>query len=604
MLRKILFLILLLCGTANAATYYVSTTGDDGDTGGVGDPWRTIKYAVDQLSAGDTLNILAGTYYESEIILSQDGALGNVITIQGEVDADGKPTTIINSSEVDTTGQWVHDPTLDDATDNSVKIYKNTTLGYKPQAMLTGDKTIPEIGDSFFPDSAVWCFTENTVTGMEMLQFKRDKTITVDYGTYRFWDGIWALYGWDSTTSTVYLRFRNGEDPNTMNIRVPLYSDYYCLNARNMDYVTIKNLKLMGCDRGFITQNVIDQPSNISLDNLEIIFSTSWGIHTYDIDTFSVTNSLVYMDLYGDNLFGVWNYADTSTYGYNLENNRYAYNWFKYNLFKCIVEDGSRESSGIHIGAGTTNYIVSGNTIRDGRVALWADEADNGDIYNNLIYNQSSVGFIPYRYSHNVKFRDNTLWNNNINIRVHHFNPSEQDREIYIYRNRCWNPRGVGNQITYHYSTDATPLVTPGTVVFEHNIFVGGRMGNSFNNASIASGGMPNVRYRYNVFASQQATYVTAAFYTTAGMMETFDCNAVYNNWHVSAPADPEDPVTGIPWWGDNNMPEDGGGAFAPNTFDPLFFPWYVTTNPTWHIPPGTFHEDCLVPMAQAEDSY
>ena len=47
------------------ATYYVATTGSNGGTGAIGDPWKTIQYGVDQLSGGDTLLIRAGTYNEA-----------------------------------------------------------------------------------------------------------------------------------------------------------------------------------------------------------------------------------------------------------------------------------------------------------------------------------------------------------------------------------------------------------------------------------------------------------------------------------------------------------------------------------------------------------
>jgi len=43
--------------------YYVSTTGDDEDDGSIGNPWATFQYAVDNVSAGDTVNFRGGTYY-------------------------------------------------------------------------------------------------------------------------------------------------------------------------------------------------------------------------------------------------------------------------------------------------------------------------------------------------------------------------------------------------------------------------------------------------------------------------------------------------------------------------------------------------------------
>ena len=46
------------------ATYYVATTGSDGNPGTINAPWRTIQHAVDIVNAGDTVYIRAGTYNE------------------------------------------------------------------------------------------------------------------------------------------------------------------------------------------------------------------------------------------------------------------------------------------------------------------------------------------------------------------------------------------------------------------------------------------------------------------------------------------------------------------------------------------------------------
>ncbi|MDQ6985406.1 MAG: DUF1565 domain-containing protein [Candidatus Dojkabacteria bacterium] len=54
-----------LVSKADAATYYVSTSGDNGNDGSSGTPWRDIQHALDTMTGGDTLKIGAGTYSES-----------------------------------------------------------------------------------------------------------------------------------------------------------------------------------------------------------------------------------------------------------------------------------------------------------------------------------------------------------------------------------------------------------------------------------------------------------------------------------------------------------------------------------------------------------
>ncbi|GJL62964.1 MAG: hypothetical protein NPIRA04_16180 [Nitrospirales bacterium] len=50
---------------SDAATYYVAKTGNDSSSGTQASPFRNIKHGVSKLSAGDTLYVKAGTYYES-----------------------------------------------------------------------------------------------------------------------------------------------------------------------------------------------------------------------------------------------------------------------------------------------------------------------------------------------------------------------------------------------------------------------------------------------------------------------------------------------------------------------------------------------------------
>ena len=76
-------LFALAIPSAFADTYYVSTTGDDDDTGGVNDPFLTIKHGCSVLEEGDTLIIQPGDYIgETNIDLTDSGSSGNPITIK------------------------------------------------------------------------------------------------------------------------------------------------------------------------------------------------------------------------------------------------------------------------------------------------------------------------------------------------------------------------------------------------------------------------------------------------------------------------------------------------------------------------------------------
>lgn len=103
--------------------YYVATTGSDGAAGTLAAPWLTLNYAVDQLAAGDTLHIRAGTY--SEAVNLEDAATGTVgspVTVkqyQNEaVTIDGSSSrTIYTAFALD---YWIFDGLIIDSDHNSV----------------------------------------------------------------------------------------------------------------------------------------------------------------------------------------------------------------------------------------------------------------------------------------------------------------------------------------------------------------------------------------------------------------------------------------------------------------------------------------------------
>ncbi len=83
---RIIFLV-LLPSFLFAGSYYVSTSGSNGNPGTETQPWLTIQYAVDQVAAGDTIHVNSGVYNEL-VTFNQSGSAGNYITLRntaGEV---------------------------------------------------------------------------------------------------------------------------------------------------------------------------------------------------------------------------------------------------------------------------------------------------------------------------------------------------------------------------------------------------------------------------------------------------------------------------------------------------------------------------------------
>lgn len=79
---RVLALAATITTPAWAGTYYVSTTGDDGNAGSLAQPYQTVNHALSKLRPGDTLYLRGGTYYE-EVSASVSGTAGQPITIAG-----------------------------------------------------------------------------------------------------------------------------------------------------------------------------------------------------------------------------------------------------------------------------------------------------------------------------------------------------------------------------------------------------------------------------------------------------------------------------------------------------------------------------------------
>lgn len=77
----------LWAASAEAATFYVGTNGSDSRSRSQAQsrstPWRNIQRAVNEAGAGDTVIVLAGTYYEN-VSIGRSGAAGDELTLKAE----------------------------------------------------------------------------------------------------------------------------------------------------------------------------------------------------------------------------------------------------------------------------------------------------------------------------------------------------------------------------------------------------------------------------------------------------------------------------------------------------------------------------------------
>jgi len=77
-------------------TLYVSRSGDDQNQGTISAPWRTLRYAVAQLRAGDTLYVRGGTYAsESDTIDSDLGVVPSGTSWSHAITIAGYPSEVV-----------------------------------------------------------------------------------------------------------------------------------------------------------------------------------------------------------------------------------------------------------------------------------------------------------------------------------------------------------------------------------------------------------------------------------------------------------------------------------------------------------------------------
>lgn len=122
--RVVLGLLLAACvglpGRAAGATYYMSPTGNDGNSGtSASTPWQTFTKAVAPLAAGDTLILLDGEYNENHC--GSNGCGGGLLVVQNKNGTSGNPITIKAQNQYKA---WIHDH----ATYAAVTIYQSSYI--------------------------------------------------------------------------------------------------------------------------------------------------------------------------------------------------------------------------------------------------------------------------------------------------------------------------------------------------------------------------------------------------------------------------------------------------------------------------------------------
>jgi len=432
-------------------SYYIKNGGND-LLAGTSDStaWESIsKVNSFSFSAGDNIFFKKGDTFIGTLTPASSGTSSSYITF-GAYGIGDDP--IITPNAVVTGLTW---------TVHSGSIYKTTGIGYNPgNILINGTTKICKINDR-------WMTEINSnyggFTPLELLALAENYTFSKNGQNVYFWDGLDALYCYDATTGTTYLRFRGGGNPNdsTFAIAAENSSAVYIYAKR---YIIIQNLQLIGGQYGVdLNQVNYDGNENIIIENCHIessngkvyIHNGSKGIV---IRNNTMTNN--YLSSYTP---GAW--ADGTEYIHGVH--RHLYEFGKQRI--GTGDSGDADQAVFHAGGPRDNITVHDNIITNCINGIW-QSGSNNHAYNNYIEGTSSIAIYFGEGAINASAYDNYIVNSNIPFRFGYVdNTTYPGRTNYVYRNKIYIP-DAGELIYIHYGPSRGVSTTQ--AYFYHNSII------------------------------------------------------------------------------------------------------------------------------------
>lgn len=384
-MKKLLIgLLLIISVVANAATYYISTTGTDGAgvAGGIATPWRTLSYACTRaITVGDIIHVNAGTYTET---------VQSVLRVGVSIEGVGVTSNII--SHVGGT---------------SFTIYANSGA-----AATDGNQHISGIkldGDNL------------TAYGAIRIGYRKN------VGIYNCTIINFNYYG---------VSFINGEPPSTYatgntfhdnivtNCSIYASGNRGCLEIQGQDGILIYNNNMSATrgssDTGDVIYAVEGFLKNVKIYNNTLVKTHVPGVSHWDF-AIELWNILGGVEIYNNIITGSVDLVNcvkgTSTYSV----------WVHDNIIGQPTLGASEPRRGILLetaGAGTPlkqnmqDVIIERNYIHDVTVGIYNDQLSGGcnssNIYirYNIIYNIGMVGVSSKGWG--IYFTNEGVWGNTI----------------------------------------------------------------------------------------------------------------------------------------------------------------------------------------------
>jgi hypothetical protein len=470
---------------------YVSVNGSDTNVGTTpATAMRTIQKAHDKASCGNLILVLPGRYFQ-RTKLTKRCTSGAPLTIQGVRGSGGTFDTKVEGT--DATSGWTS------ASPQCTGCYRmeNSVVGYTPRALtvLPQRLAVMRLLDSHMNGRA--CFNCADATGLQTLSRSASNVWTnaLGFTSLFFWDGWEAL--WGTTGGFTYLRFRNGENPNTMNVRVaPSGATFLFSGSSN---VIVRYMEIGGGQSA--VQFASAATNNTVTDN-----DLRNGENRVVVDGAGVNGNRILNNTIDPRWIGTTaGYAATVYLPGDWNDNSYprrvASSIYSVNKFDIC---GSGECNpNITIGHQASNTLIQGNVIQNAVVGVLHAQGVGTKILNNVIQRCAAecvwaVEMNSLEQSLELGF--NTIIDGDHGLRVQEmFNP----KTLYVYGNHfsMIDPISGGKHIHLSWSPLSQPANSPAVIWIYHNTFTGRGWAIDAGIPTGSGSNMPCIRVLNNVIS-------------------------------------------------------------------------------------------------------